>query len=176
MRLFEFTSLDFRTDNPGGQWLENEREDCNEKGTNQYGAPKRFGNVTGYFDRVVLLPVDIVSRIRGIMGEQSRTREDDLNWLVTEMGDNNRLPLTQTGKQYAPFIQVDQTGTPWVNEGNHRIKAAKILKWQYIPIELRYFAGGEEENGLLAPDRVTAYDARAISAGFKPGNEFQGTP
>lgn len=173
MHLFEFENLVFHSDNPGGDWLKYQQEDCIEAGKNQYGAPKRFGPITGYFSRRVLLPVNVISRINGVKGEQSNTRHDDLNWLVNYMSKNNHLP-TEGDRQYVPFIVVDMTGTPWVNEGNHRIKAANQLKWEYLPVDIRYYAGAEEVNGILTPSKVKAFDARASSIGFEPGNNFRG--
>jgi hypothetical protein len=173
MRLVEFAGLSFSMDNPGGGWLAAEQEDCARAGKNQHGAPKRFGATTGYFSRKVLLPVSLISRLNGRMGEQYNTREDDLAWLVDYMGKNNHLPV-ENGKQYAPFITVDMNGTPWVSEGNHRIKAAKQLGWKYLPVELKYFSGGEEKDGMLNPVAARGYDTSAISAGFKPDNEFRG--
>jgi hypothetical protein len=148
-------------DNPGGQWLQHQQEDCAEAGKNQYGAPKRFGPVTGSFGDKVILPVHVVAKVKGIMGEQKNIRTDDLQSLMDYMKTNGHLPLNSNGKEYAPFIQVAYDGTPWVNEGNHRIMAATGLGWEWIPIELRYFSGGEEvEDGMLAPSKVIAWDAQ----------------
>lgn len=58
------------------------------------------------------------------------------------------------GKEHIPFIMVDYSGQPWVNEGNHRIMAAKKLGWKYLPTEVRYFAGGEEHKGPWDPDHL----------------------
>lgn len=174
MRLFEFEALHLSIDNPGGEWLFRKQQECKKDGTNQFGAPNRFGPVTASFERKVLLPVKLVSQVSGIMGEQDRTREDDFAWLKKEMGENNRLPLFGSGNQYAPFIMVDYTGIPWVNEGNHRIKVAQALGWKYIPIELRYFVGGEEAAGSFSPEKVKNYDSTALSLGYQPGNDFQG--
>jgi hypothetical protein len=162
MRAQEFIieSASLSTDNPGGHWLQGQQEDCIEAGNDQFGGPKRFGAVTGSFNKAVYLPVDVVARVPGRRGEQSRVRHDDLAWLTDYMKTNGHLPLTDSGKEYAPFIQVAYDGNPWVNEGNHRIMAAKALGWKWIPIELRYFAGGEEADGPLHPDKVIAWDAQ----------------
>lgn len=174
MRLFEFASLTLYVDNPGGEWLKGQQEHCREEGKNAYGAPYRFGPVTGSFDRDALIPVSLLSHVNGVMGEQGRTRESDFNWLKNEMETNNRLPLGNSGGQYKPFITVDYTGTPWINEGNHRIKVAGALGWKYLPIEIRYFSGGEQAKGSFSPEKIKQYDSMGLSAGFKPGNEFQG--
>lgn len=175
MRAIDFIAeAKLETDNPGGAWLASKQQECRKAGSNQYGAPKYFGPVTGYYSTKVLLPISVISKIHGVMGEQNRTREDSLAWLVKEMGDNNRLPLFSGDKQYCPFITVDYKGIPWVNEGNHRIKAATQLEWKYLPIEVRYFSGGEQANGILSPEKVNTYDAQARAEGYVSDNNFQG--
>ncbi len=171
--LTEETGLSFRVDNPGGEWLEDQRDDCSIMGKNQHGAPRRFGAVTGYFSRKVLLPVSILAGIKGVMGEQSNTREDSLQWLTLYMSKNNHLPI-EHGIQYPPFITVDMDGTPWISEGNHRIKAASNLKWEYLPIEIRYYSGGEQTATALSPAKVKSYNAQAEANGYKVGNDFRG--
>lgn len=147
-------------DNPRGEWLKHQQATCAEAGTNAYGAPLRFGATTADFEGPVVLPVEVLSRIKGVMGEQDRTRYTDLASLVDYMGKNNHLPLNSYGKEYLPFITVDYTGTPWVNEGNHRIKAAKELGWKWLPVRVHYFAGGELADGMLSPDKVEKWDAQ----------------
>lgn len=156
--------LKFYIDNPGGEWLKNKREDVKGK-TNQFGNPSRFGTVTGYWNRHALLPVDLVAMVPGLNNEQSRVRKDDFNGLHKLMGDTKKLPL-DNGKQYVPFIMIDLDGKPWVNEGNHRIMVAKKLGWTYMPIDLRYFTGGEGEPGKFTPALVKKYDLAAHEAGF----------
>jgi hypothetical protein len=89
------------------------------------------------------------------------------------MGTNNHLPV-ENGRQYNPFITVDMNGNAWVSEGNHRIKAARKLNWHYLPVEIRYYAGGEKAFGVLAPSQAKQYDSRALAEGFLPDNEFRG--
>ena len=92
------------------------------------------------------------------------------------MGKNDRCPPFEIGvsDQYFPFITVDYQGTPWVNEGNHRIMTAKELKWKFMPVELKYFSGGERnKDGLLSPDIVKKYDAEAIEKGYNPDDNFK---
>ena len=173
MKLFEIAgTLEFNSDNPGGTWLDNKREDNDYKRKNEFGAPNRFGPVTGYFNRSVLLPVKLVAKAKGMRGEQSHVREPDLASLMDVMGKTDQLPLAN-GKQYAPFIMIDQEGEPWVNEGNHRIMAAVKLGWEYIPIEVRYFTGGEDKATEFSPSKLKAYDTKALAAGFKAGNDFK---
>lgn len=152
--------LEFETDNPGGKWEAHEQHLSQQSGLSPVGAPNRFGSVTGYFSRKVNLPVDKLAEVPGRMGEQSNVRQDSLQWLIKTMQETGQLPLTQSGKEHAPFIQVDYQGNPWVNEGNHRIMAAKKLGWTYLPTEVRYFAGGENVEGDWSPKALMALDTQ----------------
>ena len=173
MKLFEIAStLTFSQDNPGGDWLEGKKRGNEHHKKTEFGTPKYFGPVTGYFSRTVLLPVSLVAKVKGMRGEQNNVREDDLASLMDVMGKTGQLPMSN-GKQYAPFIMVDQEGHPWVNEGNHRIMAAVKLGWEFIPVEVRYFTGGEDEAADFSPAKLKAFDAKAIAAGYKPGNDFK---
>lgn len=159
--------LKLRIDNPGGEWLKGKREDLKDAKPNQFGNPSRLGSVTGSWTRHVLLPVDLVASLPGLNNEHVRVRKDDFDSLHDVMSKTSKLPLIRdTDKQYAPFIVVDMNGKAWVSEGNHRIMVAKKLRWKYIPIELRYFTGGEGESGKLTPDIVRKLDLEAHEAGF----------
>ena len=66
-QLFETAAqLTLRTDNPGGSWLKNKREDNDDAKPNQFGNPSRLGPVTGSWNKHVLLPVDLLAKIKGL--------------------------------------------------------------------------------------------------------------
>lgn len=160
------SSSEFSTDNPGGKWLNHEQQLSKDSGTTMVGAPKEFGSVTGYFSGQLLLPVDMLAKIPGLNNEQNNVRQDDLSFLTDLMGRTGKLPDGgRPGKEYGPFIAIDYSGTPWVNEGNHRIMAAKKLGWKFMPTVVRYFAGGEMTSGQWDPEHLLAMDA-----------SFQGKP
>ena len=144
-------------DNPGGDWLARKIKSAKEKGRNEYGAP-HFGDATASFRKNVNLPVDLLATFKGRRGEQGQVREKDLAWLKKQMEETGKLPLLDkddpASEEYAPFITVGYDGIPWVSEGNHRIMAAKALGWKTLPVELRYFDGGERTEGLLSPEKV----------------------
>jgi hypothetical protein len=169
----ESKPLKLRSDNPGGNWLKENRAYSESKGRNGYGIPNSFGAVTGYYRRNVLVPVDVLAQVKGMRGEQQNVRDDSIKSLMDYMGKNNKLPPfsdKEPDTQHAPFIQVYQDGTPYVNEGNHRIMTAKKLGWKYLPIELRYFNGAETETGLLSPSKIAEYDKQAHDDGFNVAN------
>lgn len=154
MRLLEFEQPKLRTDNPGGNWLQGKIEYAMKKGLDQWGKPY-MGSVTGYFGSPVQIPVSLLKDIPGARNEQQSVREDDLKWLTDYMRKTGKLPpMSQDNdKEYAPFIVVGYDGQPWVSEGNHRIMAAVELGWKSLPIELRYFDGGETVDGPLHPNK-----------------------
>lgn len=177
MLLIEIANtLVLQTDNPGGSWLEHNKKYSQKQGRKPSGAPKSFGSITGYFDRKVLIPVALLATAKGINGEQMNVRQDSLDWLHKEMGYKKRLPLFNELRQHAPFIQVDQEGVPWVNEGNHRIMVAAQLGWKFMPTEVRYFNGGELIPGNFAPAKLIQYDQQAQAQLFKADNDFSAEP
>lgn len=151
----EVTQPRLLKDNPGGEWLQGKINYVKEKGRNIHGKPF-MSTVTGSFNDYVRLPVSILKNIPGASGEQKNVRQSDLEWLTNYMETNNRLPpmSNDDDTEYAPFIVVGYDGQPWVSEGNHRIMAAAKLGWKTLPIEIRYFDGGESVPGPLHPDKI----------------------
>lgn len=160
--------LKLSVDNPGSRWLESKRKASEEAGTNQFGVLNRLGSVTGTFNRPVFLPMNILERIPGARGEQSNVRQDDLESIKQYMSKERKLPPSEHDpfKEYVPFIMVDQRGKAFVNEGNHRIMAASELGFQVLPVEIRYFNGGEDEPGPFSADKVKQIDQSIISRGY----------
>jgi hypothetical protein len=175
----EAEKLKLHLDNPGGAWLKNEREYHATAGKRASSAPRVFGTVTAVWSRHALLPVKVLAKVPGVEGEQQRIRINDLEGLKAHMRSSKKLPLygqtsNNDGRQHCPFIMVDLNGTPWVGEGNHRIMAAASLGWEYLPIEVRYFDGGESESGSLSPADVKKYDVQGLKDGYLPNDDFTG--
>jgi hypothetical protein len=151
-------------DNPGGDWLTQKRKYAEAQGTKPSGAFKYPGELTASYNDTVYLPVSVLEKIPGENMEQFNVRQNSLDWLTKEMSEKKRLPTYEaSGKEYdnAPFITVDSRGRPFVTEGNHRIMVAKQLGWQYLPVEIRYFNGGELEDGLLNPKQLEKFTKQA---------------
>jgi len=143
-------------DNPHGSWLEGKKEYSSEAGMNKFGTPNRIGTVTGRYDVEQNIPLSVLRGIKGMRGEQDNVRADSIDWLTKNMQETGKLPLADNGKEYAPFITVDQRGIPYVHEGNHRIMVADQLGWDSLPVEIKYFNGGEEMAGILSPQSIAA--------------------
>ena len=96
-----------------------------------------------------------LAQVPGQKDEQHNVRQNDLAWLKNHMGKTGHLPLmTDSQKEYVPFVMVDHEGKPWMNEGNHRVMAAQQLGWKHMPVEVRYFSGGEQVKGDWHPDTL----------------------
>ena len=168
--------VEFKSDIPNKEWLQNKRSITEEDGRKPSGAYRYEGTVTGRFNNTVLLPVDLLAQIPGINQEQQNVRQKDLDSLKQVMGETGRLPQGKNnGGDYPPFVIVGQDGKPYVSEGNHRIMAAKELGFKYLPVELKYYNGAEIEPGLLSPDIVQALDQEATQQGFSP-EQYAQTP
>jgi hypothetical protein len=155
MKISEvITEATFRTDVPSEHWLEGKQEYAQRRGLDRWGVPY-MGSTTAWFTDDVQVPVDVLKRIPGMRAEQSNVRKTDLEWLVNYMKEKGHLPLTDSGKEYAPFVMVAHDGSAWVNEGNHRIMAAAELGWETLPVEIRYFDGGERaKSGAMYPGKL----------------------
>ena len=165
---------DFRSDIPSESWLKEKIEDSGKYGVNKYGAPKNLGKGTGFIRKNVLLPVSLLKTFKGQSGEQSNVRSSSIDYLISHMDKTKKLPpspdFSRKGSEYVPYIEIASDGTPWVNEGNHRIMAADKLGWSHLPVELRYYNGGERSNGPLHPSRVVQMHNEAVEKGVKRAN------
>jgi hypothetical protein len=157
-------SLGFSSDVPNQQWLAEKIEDATASGLNKFGAPRSFGTWTGGFSSPLLVPVDVLKKIPGVMGEQKNVRKDSLDFLMKEM-KSGQLPKIDD-REYRPFITVDYLGRPFVSEGNHRIMAAEKLGFKYLPVDVRYFNGGELQRSGFSPEDLALLNEDAKKRGF----------
>lgn len=162
MRAREFVSEALLiTDVPDEEWLASQRRWIQQKGRNNYGVPY-MEKTTGYVREPshVELPVSLLARIPGAQNEQRNVREKDLAAIIQIMQDTGKLPFWH-GREYKPFVAVAWDGSAWVMEGNHRIMAAKRLGWKTLPVELKYFDGGERiRSGVLYPGKIGLGDVK----------------
>ena len=154
MKIHELITEGLDVDVPNEEWLDDAREYARGKARNQFGVPF-MGKTTAYTTSDHLVPVAILKNLPGMRAEQSHVRHDDLRAITKIMQDTGKLPLTDRGKEYAPFINVAYNGEAWVNEGNHRIMAAAALGFKDLPVQIKYFDGGERiKDGPMYPERI----------------------
>jgi hypothetical protein len=127
----------FHWDNPMGSWLEHERK----------GAKKgRWGSTTAAFGDFMQIPTKMVANLKGKQGENRKLSDPDVIQL--------KASIEKYGLHSPVFINVEYDGHAEINEGNRRTLIAKTLGWKYIPVEIRYYAGGELIDGQWHPDRI----------------------
>ncbi len=132
-----------RTDNPGGEWLENEKRRARENGFR--------GAVTGYLKKAIELDPQKLKDIRGANNEvrvPGESQYDMLRPSVERHGLYEDSPI---------LIGVDQFGEPRIIEGNTRAAVARDLGLRAVPAEVRYFAGGEGVEGPMMPELLEKY-------------------
>ncbi len=155
MKIIEIINEHLRIDVPNEEWLQDKRDYSIKKGPNEYGVP--YGDATTAYisgGAPALILLSILKHLPGMRGEQNNIRKDDLDWLYNTMKETGKLPIVH-GREYAPFVQVMYDGSAWVNEGNHRIMVADELGWKEMPVELRYYDGGERiKDGPLYPAKI----------------------
>lgn len=104
-------------------------------------------SITAYFKNLYVDPKKLAN-IPGKKGEHLRIEQKR----VDELAESMRKEGFRVGS--SPLICVEQDGTAFVWEGNHRIRAAIQAGLDAIPVDIRYFGGGEMVDGILSPDRV----------------------
>ena len=144
-------------DVPNEEWLQDKIDYAKSKGRNSYGVPY-MGSTTAYVQGTPpRVRVMRLASLPGMKNEQMNVRKNDLKWLMDYMERTGKLPPmgSNPNEEYLPYIMVAYNGEAWVNEGNHRIMAAYRLNWQDMPIEIRYFDGGERiATGPMAPGKI----------------------
>lgn len=156
-------------DVPNEDWLQDKIDYAKSKSPTRHGLPY-MGSTTAYVRPNIRVPMTILKRLRGMRNEQDNVRKEDLIAIMRIMKDTGKLPLTDSGEEYVPFINVAYDGTAWINEGNHRIMAALALGWSDLPVQISYFDGGERvEAGPMYPGKIGlgAQTESAVEEGWK---------
>jgi len=125
-------------DNPGGDWLAREREYAK----NQYEKTGRInaGAVTATLDG--RLPTDMLAKLPGVNKEH--TNKNILNDFKSK---RIRDSIKNEGVKEPIMLYVGFNGKAYIAEGNHRVHLADEFKLKDVPVDIRYFAGGELVDG-----------------------------
>lgn len=140
-----------KVDVPSESWLLEHIEYAKEQKPNRFGVPYMGKMTASYRGKHVWVPVSVLAGLRGQRNEQRSVRTEDLAAIKKIMQETSKLPLESNGQEYVPYIEVAYDGSAWVSEGNHRIMAASQLGWDSLPVDVRYFDGGERQPGPLHP-------------------------
>ena len=145
MRYFELceTTLQdvgYHVDNPGGRWLANKQKEV--------GAKHGRGSITATIGLMKRAEIRVahVQDLRGASGEHEYRHKSaklqDLRDRVDAEGWKPESPI---------MIWVNQFGDAVIGEGNHRVQLAKEMGIEWIPVDIRYWAGGEDSPGDFHP-------------------------
>jgi hypothetical protein len=134
----------FKEDLGSPSWLQEQIDYAKERGRNRWGVPY-MGKITGSFKGNISVPMSILEKLPGQRGEQQAVREKSLEYIRRNWDEVSKEP---------PYIEVAYNGEAWVSEGNHRIIVAKEKGLDSLPVEIRYFDGGQKVDGPLSPEKL----------------------
>jgi HK97 family phage portal protein len=149
----------FWADEMSEAWYAEEASRASQRGRTLHGVPGML-TITAAFHEPVYVPLRVLRGLKGEHAEQERPRAESLETLVRSMGDSGLLPLSADGSEQLPLVRVAHNGEAWIRSGNHRIMAADALGWESMPVEIRYYDGGERADGPLAPAVVAEFKSR----------------
>jgi hypothetical protein len=115
-----------------------------------------MSTVTGRFNKPVEVSLRVLSKLKGESNEQDNVRQESLDYIRKNWDEVSKEP---------PYIEVAYNGEAYVSEGNHRIMVALEKGLKTMPVEIRYFDGGERKNGPLNPGRISSLDEAYNSVG-----------
>ncbi|KKM27728.1 hypothetical protein LCGC14_1571820, partial [marine sediment metagenome] len=121
-------------------------------------TPGRNDLTAGYKEAKVD-PKEIV-KLPGARGEEKAIDWDRVRALAES--------IKAEGLKYKPLIIVEQDRTAYIWEGNHRVRAAIEAGLESIIVEIRYFGGSEEIEGIWKPELVSRH--------YGPGPHPSGSP
>ena len=153
----ENSEIQFRQDNPGGNWLKNKQEYAEERMKNSpsESAASRgiSGSTTGYFNKNLKLPTSYLGKLPGAMGEEKfRSKSSKLENLEKEVGH----PDNFKSEEHPILVGVNHKGHAHIVEGNHRVAYAQKHGIPHVHAEVKYYNGGEEVKGEHHPDKMIA--------------------
>lgn len=125
-------------DNPGGDWLKGEHEYAKSKyeKTGKINA----GSVTASIDG--RMPTSMLAKLPGVNDEHKNP-----NILNDYKAKPIRDSIKNEGVKEAIMIYVGFNGEAKIAEGNHRVHLADEFGLKDVPVDIRYFAGGELVDG-----------------------------
>jgi hypothetical protein len=150
------------TDNPGGSWLEGKRRNAEEAmrtaDRKSYRSKGLGGSITAYMPKPANLPINILSSLTGVQGENRRVGDPQYDALAEDVSRRGFLP-DQDGN--AVVVGVNHLGQAYLLEGNTRVAVARDFGVPSVRAEVRWFNGGELADGPFSPSVVERLAASA---------------
>lgn len=157
-QLAALTKLGDRSRIPNEEWLARKQkyaeEDAREAAANGRSHGFALNTLSGAVTAnvYVILPTKMVLALPGLSlehepGPEQRGRGTKAEYLRPSM-KKGYSSYTQTD---AVFVVVNHLGQAWIAEGNNRTAVAAELGIETIPVNVRYFNGGERVDGPMSP-------------------------
>lgn len=143
-------SVGYRTDNPGGEWLESKKRIAAERYRENGSLANGSITATIGMHKKAMIKTSHIANLPGARGEHEfrhgGKKYDDLAASVKENGWNAEDAIV--------MIFIGFNGEAQIGEGNHRMAYAVDHNIEWIRCDLRYWAGGEREEGILKPEKL----------------------
>lgn len=114
--------------------------------------------ITAYYKKHWMLDPKKLLELPGERGEHRFL--DDLDYERADYHRERLQELVESMQEegYDPkhpvAVWVEADGKPVISEGNHRVRAAAQAGISKIPVEVKYFGGGEEVEGRWHPSEA----------------------
>jgi hypothetical protein len=95
-----------------------------------------------------IVPLAAVTKLRGMMNENPHDHYDAFPTGLRRW-DDFLQDIATAGIRHPVFLNVDYGKAPMVNEGNHRIEAARLLGFAEVPVEIAYFGHAEDQGTVI---------------------------
>ena len=156
------------TDNPKGEWLKEKREYAAEKmkqnpisGIGRGTQTAGIGGASGKAE----MRTSFLKDLPGARGEEAyRTSSPQAKKLKekVKVGGWKPDPI---------MVWVNYDGKVYIAEGNHRVALAVERGEEFLPVDIRYFAGSEEVEGLFNPKTLEKNKALRLTEAEDPIKE-----
>lgn len=101
-------------------------------GNNKHITRREYGTI----------PTAAITNAKGMMGEDPKT-------FVGSRWEELKVDIKTNGITNPIFVNVDHGKNPMINEGNHRLEAARQLGMRTVPVEIAYYGHAEDEGTVM---------------------------
>ncbi len=150
-------AVKLRKDNPGGEWLQHKIKQAEKTAARHDGnsyAKFFSGSVTGSLNNIIALPVNLLNKIEGANDEHLYRNNKGGEKFERLNKDLQKKGAEKIYKDSPILVGVNHKGVPYILEGNHRVSVALANGIKTIPVEVKYWNGGEGVQGVLTPEIV----------------------
>jgi len=156
------------TDNPKGEWLKEQREYAAEKMKQNpvtgIARGSQTASIGGAFGKAEMR-TSFLKDLPGARGEEAFRTSSHKAKLIRETVED------EGWKPDPIMVWVNYDGKVYIAEGNHRVALAVERGEEFLPVDIRYFAGSEEVEGLFNPKTLEKNKALRLTEAEDPIKE-----